>query len=62
MTIDLRIKPVFLVIKIHHFSPRFANGDKLLPNDCLNILCVMKFRGSEVNITFCHTTYTTHFY
>ena len=26
---------------------RFAN-DKLLPNDCLNILCVMKFRGSEV--------------
>ena len=26
---------------------RFAN-DKLLPSDCLNILCVMKFRGSEV--------------
>ena len=26
---------------------RFAN-DKLLPKDCLNILCVMKFRGSEV--------------
>merc|ERR1712142_797286 len=25
----------------------FAN-DKLLPTDCLNILCVMKFRGSEV--------------
>ena len=29
------------------FCFRFAN-DKLLPNDCLNILCVMKFRGSEV--------------
>ena len=25
---------------------RFAN-DKLLPNDCLNILCVMKFRGED---------------
>ena len=34
-----------MIIEFTHF--RFAN-DKLLPNDCLNILCVMKFRGSEV--------------
>merc|ERR1712096_369589 len=32
---------------VTHQTLRFAN-DKLLPNDCLNILCVMKFRGSEV--------------
>jgi len=32
---------------VTHQTLRFAN-DKLLPNDSLNILCVMKFRGSEV--------------
>jgi len=32
---------------VTHQTLRFAN-DKFLPNDCLNILCVMKFRGSEV--------------
>jgi len=32
---------------VTHQTLRFAN-DKLLPSDCLNILCVMKFRGSEV--------------
>jgi len=32
---------------VTHQTLRVAN-DKLLPNDCLNILCVMKFRGSEV--------------
>jgi len=33
---------------VTHQTLRFANDDKFLPNDCLNILCVMKFRGSEV--------------
>jgi len=32
---------------VTHQTLRFAN-DKLLPSDCLNILCVMKFRGSEI--------------
>ena len=36
---------IFPFVILHIY--RFAN-DKLLPNDCLNILCVMKFRGSEV--------------
>jgi len=36
---------------VTHQTLRFANGDKLLPNDCLNILCVMKFRGSEVTMS-----------
>ena len=40
-----------LLLKLIAWFFRFANGDKLLPNDCLNILCVMKFRGSEVNPT-----------
>lgn len=35
---------------VTHQTLRFAN-DKLLPQDCLNILCVMKFRGSEVTMS-----------
>ena len=38
---------IFNFFNLHSYFCRFAN-DKLLPNDCLNILCVMKFRGSEV--------------
>jgi len=33
---------------VTHQTLRFAN-DKLLPTDCLNILCVMKFRGSKAS-------------
>ena len=35
---------------VTHQTLRYAN-DKLLPSDCLNILCVMKFRGEKQKLS-----------